>query len=64
MKQILGTSIPIEGQSVINFLTPNEGEKCLLCPETPVHQIPTTACAVELAPNAVDEIGCHPGLTK
>lgn len=59
----LGTSIPSEGQNVINFLTPEEGRKCSLCPETPPNKIPTSACAVELPPNEVDvEIGCHPGI--
>ncbi|KAI6240977.1 hypothetical protein M3Y99_00407600 [Aphelenchoides fujianensis] len=61
MPTFVRTSIPANGENLVNFLTPDEGAKCSLCPETPEHQLPTSACAVELSPNEIDvDIGCHP----
>ncbi|KAI1732416.1 shK domain-like domain-containing protein [Ditylenchus destructor] len=55
------TIVPINGESLINFLSAEEGAKCSLCAETGPRQVPNTACAVELSPNEIDvDIGCHP----
>ncbi|CAD5220567.1 unnamed protein product [Bursaphelenchus xylophilus] len=55
------TSVPSNGENIVNFLTPAEGLKCSLCPDHNPRESPSSACAVELSPNEIDvDIGCHP----
>lgn len=54
------TTVPLNGESLINFLSVEEGIRCLMCPEIRERDVPTMACAVELLPNEIDvDIGCH-----
>ncbi|KAE9556419.1 hypothetical protein FO519_000304 [Halicephalobus sp. NKZ332] len=56
------TSVSTESDTLINFLTEIEGLKCSLCPEVIGREVPTSACAVEISSNLINnvEIGCHP----
>ncbi|KAL3084814.1 hypothetical protein niasHT_031699 [Heterodera trifolii] len=55
------TIVPANGESLINFLSEEEGAKCALCPELGPHELPGMACAIEVTPNEIDVgIGCHP----
>uniref|UniRef100_A0AC34GQ24 Uncharacterized protein n=1 Tax=Panagrolaimus sp. ES5 TaxID=591445 RepID=A0AC34GQ24_9BILA len=58
---VLGTSVPTDRDTLVNFLTENEGIRCSLCPEVKGRQVPTSACAVETSFTLSGvEIGCHP----
>uniref|UniRef100_A0AC35GTN3 ShKT domain-containing protein n=1 Tax=Panagrolaimus sp. PS1159 TaxID=55785 RepID=A0AC35GTN3_9BILA len=55
------TSVPTDRDTLVNFLTENEGIRCSLCPEIKGRQVPTSACAVETSFTLSGvEIGCHP----
>ena len=55
------TIVPTNGESLVNFLSVEEGTKCVLCPELKPRDLPAMACAVEVSPNDIDiNIGCHP----
>ncbi|KAK0393531.1 hypothetical protein QR680_000259 [Steinernema hermaphroditum] len=46
----------------LSFLPEEEGLNCQLCPDVGPAAVPTSACAIQTAPNDVEEmnIGCHP----
>uniref|UniRef100_A0A915D283 ShKT domain-containing protein n=1 Tax=Ditylenchus dipsaci TaxID=166011 RepID=A0A915D283_9BILA len=55
------TIVPVNGESLVNFLSADEGAKCSLCAEMSTKEVPKMACAVEVSPNEIDvDIGCHP----
>jgi len=56
-----GTIVPVNGESLVSFLSEEEGKKCSICPDLGINEVPTMACAVEVTPNDIEnlDIGCH-----
>nr|CAD2181057.1 unnamed protein product [Meloidogyne enterolobii] len=55
------TIVPVNGESLVSFLSEEEGKKCSICPDLGINEVPTMACAVEVTPNDIEnlDIGCH-----